>query len=118
MTSPIDQLRSLLEKATPGPWYPVKGGSYPSVEWRGWEYSEKHDREWTVSPNKNQEGWCTDSGHTQYCIYEDDAQLIALLRNLAPKFLELWEAVKWHLHYHPDDTIEMVTNAFKALESE
>src|SRR5688572_10860384 len=77
MTQP-DELRSLLEAATPGPW------SFEPMTGDGW----------AVGGNDDTPEWQPDAYSQVVTLYRDDAALIVALVNLAPQLLTLWEAAR------------------------
>lgn len=81
----IDELKELDSKATPRPWKTC-------FESEGCFEEETVMKATSLDGADAQvigTGWY-DGHHT--VLREDDAQLIALLRNLAPELLALWEA--------------------------
>lgn len=100
--SRLDELKALLEKATPGPW--------------GWTYDGSND--YSV-------GRAEDPQAKRVAVVYDpterdgaDAALIALLRNMAPDLLRVVEAAQnlAECEFYNDDACDAVVDALKALE--
>lgn len=84
------QLRDLMAKATPGPWY-ATDAEYWEGHWADGSLSAREET-WTVSTDPKAPGWNTDGGHPGYGISKADAELIAFLRTHAQEIIEALEA--------------------------
>lgn len=90
-TPSTSELRALLAAATPGPWYVVGNDGCD-----GDSLTPDFDAEEqaTVSANKTERGWCTDSGCPGYGISVENARLIAAAVNALPTLLDRIEELE------------------------
>ena len=101
----LAELRAVLSKAAPGPWYAVDGhkdardgylrrvrDDYDRDDVR--YYQDDSGGQWTVSSSPDYAGWECDGGHPGYGIHRDDAEAIATMRNVIGPLLAELEAAR------------------------
>jgi hypothetical protein len=117
MDNAIEKLKAMEAAATPGPWA-VREREYD--DWGLIRCIDAND-EWTHPPVcSTAMSWFIkdgDRGKSEApAPIDENAKLIAALRNLAPELIALWEAVAIHDEYSCKELPESIFKPFENLK--